>query len=141
MIINPIFIYLINMMDRIERVFQVIGAMFVLIAMVYAVYGLLMQSDIDRVRYSDSESSKERFNQYRTDQSTMFKRAKKYFIISVAWILFTVLIPTRNTVIGMIATSYITKENIIATKEVVTDSIDYTITKILEITNSKKGFK
>lgn len=141
MIINPIFIYLINMMDRIERVFQVIGAMLVLIAMVYAVYGLLMQSDIDRVRYSDSESSKERFNQYRTDQSTMFKRAKKYFIISVAWILFTVLIPTRNTVIGMIATSYITKENIIATKEVVTDSIDYTITKILEITNNKKGFK
>lgn len=141
MIINPIFIYLINMMDRIERVFQVIGAMLVLIAMVYAVYGLLMQSDIDRVRYSDSESSKERFNQYRTDQSIMFKRAKKYFMISVAWILFTVLIPTRNTVIGMIATSYITKENIIATKEVVTDSIDYTITKILEITNNKKGFK
>lgn len=141
MIINPIFIYLINMMDRIERVFQVIGAMLVLIAGVYAVYGLLMQSDIDRVRYSDSDGNKERYSQYRSDQASMFKKAKKYFIISVAWILFTVLIPTRNTVIGMIATSYITKENIIATKEVVTDSIDYTITKILEITNSKKNFK
>ena len=126
------------MMDRIERVFQVIGAMLVLIAGVYAVYGLLMQSDIDRVRYSDND---ERYNQYRSDQASMFKKAKKYFIISVAWILFTVLIPTRNTVIGMIATSYITNENIIAAKEVATDSIDYTITKILEITNGKKNFK
>lgn len=141
MIINPVFIYLINMIDRIERVFQVIGTIFIVMAVAHAVYGLLMQSDIDRVRYSDSESSKERFNQYRADQSIVFKRAKKYFIISVAWILFTVLIPTRNTVIGMIATSYITKGNIIATKEVVTDSIDYTITKILEIANSKKDFK
>ena len=141
MIINPVFIYLINMIDRIERVFQVIGTIFIVMAVAHAVYGLLMQSDIDRVRYSDSDGNKERYNQYRSDQASMFKKAKKYFIISVAWILFTVLIPTRNTVIGMIATSYITKENIIAAKEVVTDSIDYTITKILEITNSKKNFK
>lgn len=114
-IINPIMIYLMNVMSKIGEM-----APFILIFSIF-VLALLFVTSPARNSSEDKRQHK-----------AIIKIATITATISL---FLSIFIPSRDTMIAMLVAKHVTIENIQSGKEVVKDSIDYIFEKIKELDN------
>lgn len=72
------------------------------------------------------------------DGKTAIRYAKKIFIMMCIAGMFVVFLPSKKTMKEMLVASYITEENVSATKESAKELVDYIVEKIEEVKNEKK---
>lgn len=111
MIINPIYIYLINVCNTLQILFGIIGVL-------YASSGLILWlSTIDM---------------YDDDIITEYKKkAKQLLIPGIILIMIAILLPDKETSYTMLIASQVTTTNIEAATSAAKDIIDY-IAKVLK---------
>lgn len=115
-IINPIWIYFINMSENLQMFFVIVG---ILIAVGGAIVFFLILDDS-----SDSEEFKKRS-----------KPSIKAIIFGIFFIVLSIFIPSKDTCYQMIALNMVTPNNIETVGESAEDFVDYVfdnIDKLLE---------
>lgn len=111
MIINPIYIYLINICNTLQILFSVIGILL-------AAFGfILLLTTIDMYDEDTIVEAK--------------KTAKKFLISGIILIIIAVLLPDKETAYTMLIASQVTTTNIEAATNAAKDVIDY-IAKVLK---------
>ena len=110
MIINPIYIYLINVCDVLQILFGVVGALLTCFGLI----ALLTTIDM-----------------YCEDTIETKKTAKKLLIPGIILIILAILLPDKETAYTMLIASQVTTTNIEAAANAAKDVIDY-IAKVLK---------
>lgn len=127
-IINPIWIYITNIVEELKYAIGIAAGLVITIAVICTVMliaGLLCVDDTE------------------SNNCILFykKWSKKLFIIGSILCIVCGSIPSRNTVYKMIVVSQITPDNIEMVGNDVIDVIDYITDKIEEITGEDDDFK
>lgn len=115
MIINPMWIYLLQVVDGI-KIFLFILSIILFFALVFSIINLAVELDFDEER------------------AKFFKKTS--FVIGITFLIVSILnivIPSKETLIGMMIARNVTIESIKSGKDAVKDSIDYIFEKIKEI--------
>ncbi len=111
MIINPIYIYLIDLCSTLHIAFSVIGTILAAFGLIFFLTTFDMYDDEDIAKYR--------------------KIAKKLLIPGVILIVLAILLPDRETSYTMLIASQVTTANIEAATNAAKECIDY-IAKVLK---------
>ena len=111
MIINPIYIYLINICNTLQILFDVVGALL-------TCFGLIALLTTIDMYYEDTIAETK-------------KTAKKLLIPGIILIVLAILLPDKETAYTMLIASQVTTTNIEAATNAAKDVIDY-IAKVLK---------
>lgn len=113
-ILNPIWLYLIELFERFGIAFVIIG-IFALIGSGIAIFICIMESEV------------------------IPKYIKNIVIIGAITLAIGGFIPSKETCYKMIVASYVTPANIESAKGEATDLIDYIIEKVNELTDKEES--
>lgn len=105
-IINPLLFYLVDIISNLKIMccifpLAILGGFIILIA-------------------CDEDASEEKLN----------RLFKKWFIVTIAFLAFTLFLPSKKTCYQMMVASQVTEENIKSAEDVIKDSVDYIFEKI-----------
>lgn len=118
-LINPLWIYLIDVLTNID-VFALIGTpVGVAAIIVFGVYFWLCMSD----GYDDEDA------EYKISKQGL----KISIIITIVLILFMCVVPSEKTMYTMFVSSYVTEENLEIAGQSVTQMVDYIFEKVDEL--------
>lgn len=104
-IISPLFIYLLSITENIIFFLEIIGGL-----LICSIFYLLLNADL-----------------LIEENKIIFK---KIVIILCVCFLMLIFIPSKNTLLSMLVSKYITIDNIIKGKELIQNSVDYIINAI-----------
>lgn len=122
-IINPLWIYLANVIPNVGVTCIVLGILgFLVLAILFFAMTMDIECDIED----------EEFMQ-------VLRMLKKYIWIPCVLMLFGSLIPEQETIYGMMAANYITPSNIEAVGNSAKDVVDYIFEKIDESDKEQKN--
>ena len=109
-IINPMWFYLIDIMESADNLFFILSVLSTLAAIVMFM-GIMTEEDPKTT-------------------PGIFKLTKKIFIICITSIFLSILTPTSDTCYKMMAASVVTPDNITAVGETATDIVDYIVESV-----------
>lgn len=124
-IINPMWIYLIGVVERLGIVlnFVLCSAAILLIICFVGVYVFIEDS----------------YGEERKKYEKTFKDLLKFVFIWFVFVIISVLVPNKTTLISMLVAKTVTVEKVVQGKEVVKGSIDYIFEKIKEVNDENKN--
>jgi uncharacterized membrane protein len=118
-IVNPVIIYLINLMGSL-RVGFIIGAV------IFAILTIFCAVEYEDLKESNSNEDKQMTKKF-------FRASKRFLVCFVLTFILIVFVPSKDTCIEMIVASYVTPDNIDAGVEKTKETVDYIIDKIKEV--------
>jgi uncharacterized membrane protein len=118
-IVNPVIIYLINLMGSL-RVGFIFGAV------IFAILTIFCAVEYEDLKESNSNEDKQMTKKF-------FRASKRFLVCFVLTFILIVFVPSKDTCIEMIVASYVTPDNIDAGVEKTKETVDYIIDKIKEV--------
>ena len=123
-LVNPLWIYLIDVLSNIGLFLWILFLILIVICVVFAITlfcgvydGFMEEDDIE------------------------YKFSKRWFkttlILSITVATFALAIPSEKTMYTMFVSSYLTEENITSATESVTDVVDYIFEKVDQLQNDE----
>lgn len=119
-IINPIFIYLIELCSNLG--FLTIMFSIILLFTSIVLIATFLHWKYDEYNTPDEEDVKERLS-----------LLKKFVIVTGVCIGLSVFVPSEDTMYKMFVSSYITQENLNTAGETITDAVDYIFEKVEQL--------
>lgn len=118
-IINPVAIYVINLMGSL-RVGLIIGAV------IFAALTIFCAAEYMDMKDGNSDEDKQMTKDF-------YRSSKRFLICFVLTLILVVFVPSKDTCVEMLVASYVTPDNIDAGVEKTKESIDYIVEKIKEV--------
>lgn len=118
-IINPVAIYVINLMGSL-RVGLIVGAVIFAILTIFCAINYMDMSE------GNSEECKKSAKDF-------FRSSKRFLVCFVLTFILVIFVPSKDTCVEMLVASYVTPDNIDAGVEKTKESIDYIVEKIKEV--------
>ena len=118
-IINPVAIYVINLMGSL-RVGLIVGAV------IFAVLTIFCVAEYMDMKDGNSDEDKQMTKDF-------FRSSKRFLICFVLTFILVVFVPSKDTCVEMLVASYVTPDNIDAGVEKTKETVDYIVEKIKEV--------
>lgn len=118
-IINPVAIYVINLMGSL-RVGLIVGAV------IFAALTIFCAAEYMDIKDGNSEEDKQLTRKF-------FHASKRFLICFVLTFILVIFVPSKDTCVEMLVASYVTPDNIDAGVEKTKEMVDYIVEKIKEV--------
>lgn len=132
-IISPWLIWLLDILGEINVTFAVTLIIFIIAFIIVFIIFL-----IDKAQYGGVDNDYDK-DWAREQLTSSTKRLKFTIICCVISAIVSIFVPSKQACIEMIATNYITEDNINAVSENTKEAIDYIFDKIEELTNENSN--
>lgn len=125
-IINPIWIY---WLDVLESIKFVVGLVMIISFLIIGFYIIVIGATFEEYRDEDEEKK----------FKNLVSKTKLAVCIWVSVLFISAFVPSKDTLIAMFIAKNVTVEKVVQGKEVVKDTVDYIFEKIKEVNNETKN--
>ena len=122
-IIKPIWMYLIGTLNNIKITLTFVAISMSFVAIAWVIYTIFYY--LDNTLY-DGELDEDEVRYFSKLKSASIKST----IVAIVFVVIATFTPSSSTMCAMLVASYTTPENVEATGELITDTVDYIFEKV-----------